>query len=76
MAVGRILNEKLRVGVVTEIECSICKQTYFPDNSDISLNGNQYFKNCKQCRKHRLELKRKYELHKSIIHNSLINFSA
>ena len=62
MAVGRILNEKLRVGVVTEIECSICKQTYFPDNSDISLNGNQYFKNCKECRKHRLELKRKYIL--------------
>ena len=58
MAIGRILNEKLMVGKVTEIECSICKQTYFPDNSDISLNGNQYFKNCKECRKHRLELKK------------------
>jgi hypothetical protein len=58
MGVGRILNEKLMVGVVTEIECSICKQTYFPDNSDISLNGNQYYKNCKECRKHILELKR------------------
>ena len=60
MGVGRILNEKLMVGVVTEIECSICKQTYFPDNNDISLNGNQYFKNCKGCRAHRLELKKKY----------------
>lgn len=57
MVVGRILNQKLMVDVVTEIECSICKQTYFPDKSDISLNGNQYFKNCKGCRAHRLELK-------------------
>lgn len=58
MAIGRILDEKLMVGVVTEIECSICKKTYFPVDSDISLNGNQYFKNCKECRKHRLELKK------------------
>ena len=65
MTVGRILNEKLMVDVVTEIECSICKQTYFPDNSDISLNGNQYFKNCKGCRAHRLELKRNSILRRS-----------
>jgi hypothetical protein len=62
MTIGRILDEKLMVGIVTQIECSICKETYFPDSSDISLNGNQYFKSCKACRKHRLELKRKYEL--------------
>ena len=62
MTIGRILDEKLLVGIVTQIECSICKETYFPEPSDISLNGNLYFKNCKECRKHRLELKRKYEL--------------
>ena len=62
MTIGRILNEKFMVGIVTQIECSICKNIYFPDDSDISLNGNQYFKNCKGCRAHRLELKKKYEL--------------
>ena len=61
MTIGRILDDKLMVGVVNEIECSICKKTYFPVDSDISLNGNQYFKNCKECRKHRLELKKRYE---------------
>jgi hypothetical protein len=66
MTIGRILNEKLMVGIISQIDCGICKKTYFPDNSDISLNGNQYFKNCKECRKHRLELKRKYENKKSI----------
>ena len=74
MTIGRILNDKLMVGVVNEIECSICNKIYFPVDSDISLNGNQYFKNCKECRKHRLELKRKYELKKlskSIRHNSI-----
>jgi hypothetical protein len=74
MTIGRILDEKLMVGVVNEIECSICKKTYFPVDSDISLNGNQYFKNCKECRKHRLELKKRYEekkLTKSIKHKSI-----
>lgn len=61
MTIGRILNEKLLVGIVNEIKCSICKNIYFPDDSDISLNGNQYFKNCKGCRAHRLELKKKYD---------------
>jgi len=61
MTIGRTLDEKLLVGVVTEIECSICNKIYFPDDTDISLNGNQYFKNCKECRKHRLELKKRYE---------------
>jgi len=61
MTIGRTLDEKLLVGVVTEIECSIYNKIYFPDDTDISLNGNQYFKNCKECRKHRLELKKKYE---------------
>ena len=58
MTIGRKLDEKLLVGVVNEIECSICNKIYFPDDTDISLNGNQYFKNCKECRKHRLELKK------------------
>ena len=68
MTIGRILDEKLMVGIVSQIECSICKETYFPEPSDISLNGAQYFKNCKECRKHRLELKKKYELHKCLHH--------
>lgn len=67
MTIGRILNEKLLVGIVNEIKCSICKNIYFPDDSDISLNGNQYFKNCKGCRAHRLELKRKYDEKKRAI---------
>lgn len=67
MTIGRILNEKLLVGIVNEIKCSICKNIYFPDDSDISLNGNQYFKNCKGCRKHRLELKKKYDEKKRAI---------
>lgn len=67
MTIGRILNEKLLVGIVNEIECSICKNIYFPDDSDISLNGNQYFKNCKGCRAHRLELKKKYDEKKRAI---------
>ena len=61
MTIGRKLDDKLMVGIVTEIECSICNKIYFPDDTDISLNGNQYFKNCKECRKHRLELKKRYE---------------
>ena len=67
MTIGRILNEKLLVGIVNEIKCSICKNIYFPDDSDISLNGNQYFKNCKGCRAHRLEIKRRYEAKKRAI---------
>ena len=61
MTIGRTLDEKLLVGVVTEIECSICNKIYVPDDTDITLNGNQNLKNCKECRKHRLELKKKYE---------------
>ena len=61
MTISRKLDDKLMVGVVNEIECSICNKIYFPDDTDISLNGNQYFKNCKECRKHRLELKKRYE---------------
>lgn len=38
MTIGRILNEKLLVGIVNEIKCSICKNIYFPDDSDISLS--------------------------------------
>ena len=61
MVVGRILNNKLMVGLVTQIDCSICNKIYIPNDTDISLNGNQYFKSCKRCREHRLELKKKYE---------------
>jgi hypothetical protein len=52
-------DRKRLVGAVIEIDCSICKLKYTPDTSDTSLNGNFYYKNCKQCRQHRLELKKK-----------------
>lgn len=49
------LDPKRLVGEVSEIQCTICKNIYIPVNSDISLNGSQYFKNCKECRSRRLE---------------------
>jgi len=55
-------DRKRLVGVVFEIDCSICKKKYTPDDTDISLNAKFYYKNCKQCRQHRLELKRKYDI--------------
>ena len=61
MTIGRKLDDKLMVGVVNEIECSICNKIYFPDDTDISLNGNLYYKNCKACRANRLEIKKRYE---------------
>lgn len=65
------LDPKRLVGEVSEIQCTICKNVYIPVNSDISLNGSQYFKNCKECRARRLELKKQSLLHKSICHNPL-----
>lgn len=47
------------VGQATFIKCTICKENYIPDNKDISLNGNFYYKNCKDCRKKRVEFKKK-----------------
>ena len=64
------------VGEVSHILCNICNKIYIPDDSDISLspskmdasfqdlNGNFYYKNCKGCRAHRLEIKRRYEAKK------------
>ena len=52
------------VGEVSDILCNICKKIYIPDDTDISLNGNFYYKNCKECRKHRLEIKKRYEAKK------------
>ena len=50
--------EKKRiVGLVSFVKCSICKNDYEPDDKDISLNGNLYYKNCKPCRNHRQQLK-------------------
>ena len=65
---------KRLVGAVNEIDCGLCQLKYTPDASDISLNGSLYYKNCKQCRQHRLEMKKKSmskKLTKSIIHNPL-----
>jgi len=52
-------DKKRLVGVVSFVKCNICKENYNPDDSDISLNGNFYFKNCKGCRKSRVEMKKK-----------------
>jgi hypothetical protein len=51
--------QKRLVGKVSFVKCNICKQNYVPDNTDISLNGNFYYKNCKKCRKSRVEMKQK-----------------
>ena len=51
--------KKRLVNVVSFIKCTICKQNYFPNDTDISLNGYFYFKNCKICRKNRAEMKSK-----------------
>ncbi len=58
------LDPKRLVGIVTEIKCSKCKEIYYPDKKDISLNCSLYYKYCKQCRQHGLELKRKYDIRK------------
>lgn len=50
-------DKKRLVGCVSFVKCNICKQNYTPDNLDISLNGNFYYKNCKNCRKSRVEMK-------------------
>ena len=50
---------KRLVGIVSFVKCNICKQNYAPDDRDISLNGNLYYKNCKICRRSRVEMKLK-----------------
>ena len=50
---------KRLVGKVEFIKCTICKQNYVPDDLDVSLNGNFYYKNCNNCRKRRAEMKKK-----------------
>lgn len=47
------------VGEATFIKCLICKKNYIPDEKDISLNGNFFYKNCRICRKSRAEMKQK-----------------
>jgi len=51
-------DKKRLVGLVSEVQCAICKKKYTPTDRDISLNGNFYYKNCQQCRAHRVELKK------------------
>jgi hypothetical protein len=50
---------KRLVGVVSFVKCNICKKNYVPDDKDVSLNGNLYYKNCKICRRSRVEMKEK-----------------
>ena len=49
--------KKRLVGIVSFVKCTICKNNYTPDKHDISLNGNFYYKNCKDCRKSRVDMK-------------------
>ena len=50
---------KRLVGKVEFIKCNICRNNYFPTSTDVSLNGNFYYKNCNNCRKRRTEMKKK-----------------
>jgi len=52
-------DKKRLVGYVSFVKCNICKEHYYPDDTDISLNGNFYYKNCKICRKSRVDMKKK-----------------
>ena len=51
--------KKRLVGIVSFVKCNICKQNYVPDDKDVSLNGNLYYKNCRICRRNRVEMKQK-----------------
>lgn len=51
--------KKRLVGIVSFVKCNICKQNYVPDDKDVSLNGNLYYKNCRICRRSRVEMKLK-----------------
>jgi hypothetical protein len=55
------LDSKRLVGVAVVITCNRCKHDYTPDESDISLNGNLYYKLCKRCRAYCLKSKKKRE---------------
>ena len=50
---------KRLVGIVSFVKCNICKGNYVPDDKDVSLNGNLYYKNCRICRKSRVDMKQK-----------------
>jgi hypothetical protein len=51
--------KKRLVGIVSFVRCNICKKDYVPDDKDVSLNGNLYYKNCRICRRNRVEMKQK-----------------
>jgi hypothetical protein len=51
--------KKRLVGIVSFVKCNICRNNYIPDDKDVSLNGNFYYKNCKICRRRRMEMKQK-----------------
>jgi hypothetical protein len=55
------LDSKRLVGVAVVITCSRCKHDYTPDEKDISLNANLYYKLCKHCRAYCLKSKKKGE---------------
>lgn len=49
-------DEKKRlVGKVKFVKCSKCLNDYEPNDTDISLNGYFYWKNCRTCRAKSLE---------------------
>lgn len=47
------------VDSVSAVKCSVCRRDYTPDNTDISLKSNLFFKSCKNCRFKRLLMKEK-----------------
>ena len=55
------LDSKRLVGVAVVITCNRCHHDYTPDDGDISLNANLYYKLCKPCRAYCLKSKKKRE---------------
>lgn len=55
------LDSKRLVGVAVVVKCSRCKHDYTPNDGDISLNANLYYKLCKACRAYCLKSKKKAE---------------
>jgi len=60
------LDQTRLVGVAVIITCNRCHHDYTPDDKDISLNVNLYYKLCKLCRAYCLASKKRREIRKSL----------
>jgi hypothetical protein len=60
------LDQKRLVGVAVVITCNRCRHDYTPNDKDISLNANLYYKMCKCCRAYCLASKIRRENRKSL----------